>query len=1142
MANWRALPAWGIGICLAIMAFALAADEAFAEDRPKVEIVPQMQHSGVVDEIAFTPDGRRAVSASWDGSLKIWEVGTGRLLRTIYGGAGGFFSLALTPDGTRMLAGERQGALTLWDLPTGQVVRRFVGHSGTILAAAFSADGAQAVSAGHDKTIRVWDVSTGMQLRLLTGHTNSVTSVQLSPNGRQLISGSSDKTAKLWDLATGRVVRTLGHVAQPTTARFSKDGSHVLTGCADGSINVWDAVSGELLRTIRGHTAWVSTIVFSPDGKLIASGSSSDKTIKLWDALTLTLLRSVSVSGDVDGVSAIAFSSDGTLFLSGSRDGEITLWDRAEPRQVRTFGQPLFRITSVAFSPNGANVLSGSADASAKLWNAATGELVHEFKGHASGVTSVAFSPNGTRVAAGSSDRTVKIWDFATGDILRSLEGHGGRGVYSVAFSPSGGQLLSGDGLGALRLWDVDTGKLLRTIDAIPRGFIASVAFSPDGRWLLSGGSDGMLKLWNAKDGELIREFQGHRDRIWSVAFSPDGAHMLSGSFDATAKLWDADSGHLLHTFEGHSGWVIRSVAFSTSGSELVTADSNGEIKVWDTSTRALLRTLHSTPVDAVAFSPNGRFIASGGDDTTTKLWDLASGSLLISLTAKADGEWLAMTPAGFFAASREGAEMLRAVRGLEVTSIAQIFDHLYRPDLVEEALKGDREGKYKDEVFRLNLQKILNSGPAPQIEHVKERDASAGDTYRLTVRVTDVGGGIGEKVIWRVGDQVRAVSDARVMPGATTDRAVTVTASIPVDPSRDTHIEVTGYNGSGLLTTSPYQITVDKFGATAEERPRMYVLAIGVSKYRMTDYELKLAAKDASAFGEALKKVGGGLFGADNVFVKTLLDEQVTQKGIEAAFDEIARHAKLGDVFVLYLSGHGKSVAGRYYYYPQTLDFAQGQRVEQDGIGQDDLQAWIARVAAQKKVVIIDTCESSAAAGLVRGGTSTRRTAMDQLQHATGENLIAAARQAAFEGWHGHGVLTYALLEAMNKKDGGTDDERINVAGLASFVDERVPEISQELTGLYQKPTYRLSGSDFPIGVRQAVLTSQTSVSVTPTHVLIRNARVREQAATDAGGERELPPGTQVRVLKFEGAWALIARDGQKIGFVPAEALVALQ
>ena len=216
-------------------------------------------------------------------------------------------------------------------------------------------------------------------------------------------------------------------------------------------------------------------------------------------------------------------------------------------------------------------------------------------------------------------------------------------------------------------------------------------------------------------------------------------------------------------------------------------------------------------------------------------------------------------------------------------------------PILVEEVLKGDPEGKYKDEAFRLNLQKILDSGPAPEIERLKERDARAGDTYRLAVRLTDVGGGIGDKVVWRVGDQVRAVSNVRLQPGTATDKAATVTASIPVDPGKDTLVEVTAYNGAGLLASLPYQIRIDKFGATTEERPRMYVLAIGVSKYRMPDYELKLAAKDATAFGSALKKVGGGLFGADKVFVTTLLDEQVTKKGIEAAFDEIAGQPSLG-------------------------------------------------------------------------------------------------------------------------------------------------------------------------------------------------------------------------------------------------------
>src|SRR5262249_15769614 len=140
--------------------------------------------------------------------------------------------------------------------------------------------------------------------------------------------------------------------------------------------------------------------------------------------------------------------------------------------------------------------------------------------------------------------------------------------------------------------------------------------------------------------------------------------------------------------------------------------------------------------------------------------------------------------------------------------------------------------------------------------------------------------------------------------------------------------------------------------------------------------------------------------------------------------------------------------------------------------------------------------------------------------------------------------VLTYALLEAMSKKPGSGSDDRIKVGMLADHVDERVPDISLRLTGLYQKPTRKLSGNDFPIGIRQVVLTSdrtEAKIPKAPTHVLIQNARVREQAATDAQGERELSPRPQVRLVKFEGDWVVIAIDGRILGYVPADALAQL-
>ena len=198
---------------------------------------------------------------------------------------------------------------------------------------------------------------------------------------------------------------------------------------------------------------------------------------------------------------------------------------------------------------------------------------------------------------------------------------------------------------------------------------------------MLSGSSDKTLKPWDAATGELLRTFEGHSRAVWSVAFSPDGARVLSGSRDKTLKLWDAATGALLRNFDGHSG-LVTSVAFSADASR----------------------------------------IASGSSDTTARIWHAATGAQLALLIGGRDGQWLAMAPAGFFAASRKGTDMLGVVRGLEPYSVMQFYDHLHRPDLVEEHLKGDPESKYKDAARRINLERILDSGAAPVIELLPDR------------------------------------------------------------------------------------------------------------------------------------------------------------------------------------------------------------------------------------------------------------------------------------------------------------------------------------------------------------------------------------------------------------------------------------
>jgi WD40 repeat protein len=826
----------------------------------------------------------------------------------------------------------------------------------------------------------------------------------------------------------------------------------------------------------------------------------------LWDATTgepIHIFEGRSILGQ-----SVAFFPDGVRVLAGTRDGTLKTWDTATGQLIRTFSGHSGPVRSLAVSRDGLRVVSGSWDMTAKLWDAVTGQAIRTFAGHSAAIDSVALSPDGKRIVTGSFDKTLRLWSADTGELIRALEGHLDD-VYAVSFSPDGTRVLSASGDKTLRLWDASTGGLIRTFEGYSPGVPSSVAFSPDGTSVLSAGI-GMAKLWDVETGRLTRAFEGHwaHDGVWAAVFSPDGTQVLSGSQDMTLKLWNTATGHLIRTFEGHVDSVT-SIAFSADGSRLV----------------------------------------STGGDTSVKIWDAATGQLLVTLLGGGDNEALALTPAGFFTGSRKGTEMLSVVRGLESYSVMQFYDHLYRPDLVEELLKGDPEGKYKSASRTLNLETILDSGPAPRIELLPKRTEKSGETVKLAARLVDAGGGIGPKVIWRVNGRTQGtIAVPRPAGPPMLGDYIVMEQTLTVDPSNTNEVEIVAYNGAGRLATPPLRIPVDAWGPVLQERPRLFVLALGIDKYARADWQLRYATKDASAFADALKTVASARVEGKTLFadieVKTLRDAEVTERAIAAEFDRLSGIVKARDVFVLFVGGHGRSIAGEgWFYIPQDFDLAKGHTIEKDAIGPGKLAAWLAKVPAQKSLIVLDACESGASDAF-RSGDRAHETVMAQLEHATGRNTIAAAPagKAAYEGYNGHGVLTYAILEALNRPD-GAPAQPVSVFGIAQHISLQVPAITQRTFGIRQQPRFIPTGDDFSLGLRQAVLKDLPALMIptAPTHINPKVIRVFKDSGGKGGVTLQLQPFTPVAVVRSAGGWAQIARDGKILGYVQERGLQKL-
>jgi len=1072
----RAIIVWSMAILMASIAMP-GSSTVHAEEKP--EIFVQMGHSDGVSSVAFSADGRYAVSGSHDNTIKLWEVSTGREIRT-FQDSSFISSVAFSPDGKSILAGNLDNLLKLWDISTGTEIRRFQGHTSAVNSVAFSPDGRYALSGSDDKTLKLWESATGKEVRTFKGHASwfsdkgEVFSVAFSPDGKYAVSGSKDKTAKLWEIATGKEIRTFkGHSGTVHSVAFSPDGMHVLSASEDDTLRLWEIATGREVRSFQGHTKdevkWgVKSAAISPDNRYVLFSVSIGSELKLFELSTGKEVRTL--PGHSSWTNSVVFSPDGRYALSGSHDSTVKLWELSTGKEVRTFQGYSNGISSAAFSPDGRYALSGNWwESDVKLWEISTGRQIKTFKSHSKDINSVTFSPDGRFVLSGSDDNTLKLWETGTGKEIKTFQGHS-KSVNSVAFSSDGRYALSGSDDRTVKLWDVSTGKEIRTFQGHSE-LVMSVAFSPDGRYVLSASRvKNPLKLWDISTGMEVPVFQRYSGWINSVAFSPDGKYALTGSWsDNTVRILEVATGNEIWAFRGHSG-LVNSVAFSPDGRYALSGSKDNTVKLLDISKRKEVRTFkgHSGSVNSVAFSPDGKYALSGDASGSIILWNVATGAMISMTVAFSNGEWIVITPEGYFNASPKGAENLNVRIGNNVYGIDQFYAKFYRSELVQLALAGKEV--LKGETFG----DILVKKPAPTVRIVSPATGSSVDKDSITVslKITDNGGGIGNVNIYLNGSQVANETRGVIVEGTGSVNEKILSFTIPLIDGQN-EIRAVAFNKDNSMESNPALVSV--LSRAVLQKPNLYALVIGINEYKNKSISLNYAVSDAMAFAETLKKTAAPLFGKTDVQVLTTPDA-TTKEAITKAFEELRMKIKPNDLFVFYDASHGVvdvvDDEEQYFLLTSNVLLLSSRHIGKDAMGQKELAKLVGNIPAQKKLVILDTCNAGKGgkeiqvALLQQTRGLTESTAVKLLQRAIGSSVFSASSdtQQALEGYKGHGLFTFVLMEGLQGKADIKKDGYITVLGLADYVEEQVTRLSEEVFKRQQTPTIQ-TGANFPIG-----------------------------------------------------------------------------